>query len=276
MSPMTTSFKSSKTEPRMGTKSSGTLATCNTWCQGSKGSKGSKGWKETTQGGEHLFDPLETMPSLLDSTLVSPWSSFRFNQHVRVLKISGPTCRFDIWTLSIYYYILFPEILSTSLVVLWPTVIHPPPFVEPTWAGKARKMCRPRWSISKGWSWYQVKNLRCKAQPGSRNHLTRHSTQKIYLRAIGQLMAGYCCQMCMYFIALCIYMYIYICVCVLIYPSYVLLDILYSHMHPYAICSMVLEYLPTFAQTKSPSHVGIPYMEHMGIGIQSGASGYDG
>jgi hypothetical protein len=102
MSPMTTSFKSSKTEPRMGTKSSGTLATCNTWCQGSKGSKGSKGWKETTQGGEHLFDPLETMPSLLDSTLVSPWSSFRFNRHVRVLKISGPTCRFDIWTLSIY------------------------------------------------------------------------------------------------------------------------------------------------------------------------------
>ena len=99
MSPMTTSFKSSKTEPRMGTKSSGTLATCNTWCQGSKGSKG---WKETTQGGEHLFDPLETMPSLLDSTLVSPWSSFRFNRHVRVLKISGPTCRFDIWTLSIY------------------------------------------------------------------------------------------------------------------------------------------------------------------------------
>ena len=199
---------------------------------------------------------------LLDSTPVSPWSSFCFNQHVRVLKISGPTCRFDIWTLSIYYYILFPEILSTSMVVLWPTVIHPPPFVEPTWAGKARKMCRPRWSISKGWSWYQVKNLRCKAQPGSRNHLTRHSTQKIYLRATGQLMAGYCCQMCMYYIALyiyIIYMYIYIyicvCVCVLIYPSYVLLDILYSHMHLYAICSMVLEYLPTFAQTKSPSHV---------------------
>ena len=124
MSPMTTSFKSSKTEPRMGTKSSGTLATCNTWSQGSKGSKGSKGWKGW-QGGEHLFDLLETMPSLLDSTLVSPWSSFRFNyQHVRVLKISGPTCGFDIWTLSISNYFRKSSALPP---VLWLTVIHPAP-----------------------------------------------------------------------------------------------------------------------------------------------------
>ena len=49
-----------------------------------------------------------------------------------------------------------------------------------------------------------------------------------------------------------------------------------AYTFPKPICSMVLEYLPTFAQTKSPSHVGITYMEHMGIGIQSGVSWYDG
>ena len=85
----------------------------------------------------------------------------------------------------------------------------------------------------------------------------------------GNLWQVIVCQMCMYYIAL----YIYACVCVCLYTLHMFF---WTYYIPYAICSMVLEYLPTFAQTKSPSHVGIPYMEHMGIGIQSGVSWYDG
>ena len=40
----------------------------------------------------------------------------------------------------------------------------------------------------------------------------------------------------------------------------------YKAIYVLPICSMVLEYLPTFAQTKSPSYVGkyTSTMEHMG------------
>ena len=42
----------------------------------------------------------------------------------------------------------------------------------------------------------------------------------------------------------------------------------------YPICSMVLEYLPTFARTKSPSFVGkyTSAMEHMGYRIYNDIS----
>lgn len=32
-------------------------------------------------------------------------------------------------------------------------------FWQGTPAGKPKNTCKPRWSISKGWSWYQAKNL---------------------------------------------------------------------------------------------------------------------
>ena len=72
-----------------------------------------------------------------------------------------------IWTNWISNCQLWTNWISNS----WQFMAIPPSFRQRftplTSAGNARKMCRPRWSISKGWSWYQVKNLRTSLAPHS-------------------------------------------------------------------------------------------------------------
>ena len=142
---------------------------------------------------------LETMPSLLDSTTVLPWPSF-FNQLPTCpcpedLRTSF-TC--DVWTnwisnsydefMAIPYLIhhiwtnwisncqLWTNWISNSWIFMAiPPSFRPNRFTHFTSAGKARKMCRPRWSISKGWSWYQLKNLRTSRRRRRRPALAPHS-----------------------------------------------------------------------------------------------------
>jgi hypothetical protein len=72
------------------------------------------------------------------------------------------------------------------------------------------------------------------------------------------------------YLSISLYLYLYLClfVCLSVYLSYLASYYIYHKTIYHPICSMVLDYFPTFARTKSPSFVGkyTSTMEHMPIG----------